>query len=160
MRTPMMRHSPFDEQHKIQAVPGVDRGLLLAKQAGSGQCFPVRGLFSGAISQGQSYVINLNGAGRHRCLVQREIVVNGPPPEEPTDRKALSVATPARPGDTRNLFTCDHVRRQWRRERKSMDGGEESRTHRTAPRYAGLRRQFGTSSQWGGRRRRTLGIVD
>ena len=49
--------------------------------AGShGQCFPVRGLFSGAISQGQSYVVNLNGAGRHGCLIHCEIVVTGPPP--------------------------------------------------------------------------------
>jgi hypothetical protein len=66
-------------------------------RAGShGQCFPVRGLFSGAISQRQSYVINLNGAGSSRWLVQSKIVVTGSPPEEPTDRKALSVATNSR----------------------------------------------------------------
>src|ERR1019366_718362 len=39
------------------------------------QCISVRGLFSGVLSQGQSYRIDLNGAGRQRCLVQREIVV-------------------------------------------------------------------------------------
>jgi hypothetical protein len=37
-------------------------------------------LFSGAIPQSKSHVINLNGARRHRCLVQSEIVVTRPPP--------------------------------------------------------------------------------
>ena len=55
-------------------------GTKAAKAGSHGQCISVRGLFSGAISQGQSYVINLNGAGRHRGLVQSEIVVTGPPP--------------------------------------------------------------------------------
>ena len=59
------------------------------------QCFPVRGFFSGAISQGQSCVINRNRACRHRSLVQSAIVATGPPPEEPTVRTALSVVTPS-----------------------------------------------------------------
>ena len=55
-------------------------GILWPIQYSHGKCISVRGLFSGAISQRQSYVINLNGAGRYRCLVQSEIVVTGPPP--------------------------------------------------------------------------------
>jgi hypothetical protein len=55
--------------------------LLAALQAGShGKCFPVRELFLGAISHGQSYIINLHGVCRYRCLVQRKIVITRPPP--------------------------------------------------------------------------------
>jgi len=36
------------------------------------------GLFSCAIPQGQSHVINLDGTRRHRCLVQSKIVVTRP----------------------------------------------------------------------------------
>jgi hypothetical protein len=44
--------------------------------AGShGQRFSDRGLFSSAIPQWQSHVINLNRASRYRCLVQSKIVV-------------------------------------------------------------------------------------
>jgi hypothetical protein len=71
----------------LSLIIGEDKANIKAKNesteeiAGShGQCFPVRGLFSGAISQGPSYVINLNGAGRHGCLVQSKIAVAGPPP--------------------------------------------------------------------------------
>jgi len=49
--------------------------------AGShGQCFPDRGFFSCPISNWQAYVVNLNGAGRHRGLVQGQIIVARPPP--------------------------------------------------------------------------------
>ena len=49
--------------------------------AGShGQRFSDRGLFSCAIPQGQSHVINLDGTRRHRCLVRSKIVVTRPPP--------------------------------------------------------------------------------
>ena len=40
---------------------------------GHGQWLPDRGLFSRAIPKGQSHVINLNGAGRPRRLVQSKV---------------------------------------------------------------------------------------
>src|ERR1039458_8251157 len=48
-------------------------------------------LFSSVVFQGQSCVINLKGACRHRCLIQREIVVTQSTPEEPAVNKALTV---------------------------------------------------------------------
>src|SRR5208337_2938091 len=54
-----------------------------SERGGSGgQRFSDRGLFSCAIPQGQSHVINLDGTRRRRSLVQSKIVVTRPPPEE------------------------------------------------------------------------------
>ena len=64
------------------------------KRGSHGQCRSDRGLFSGAMPQGQSHATNLNWARRHCWLVQGKIVVARPPPEEPTVRTALTVVTP------------------------------------------------------------------
>jgi hypothetical protein len=67
-------------------------------EAGShGQRISDRGLFSCAIPQWQSHIINLDGTRRHRCLVQSQIVVTRPPTEEPTVSAFLTVGfSPAR----------------------------------------------------------------
>jgi hypothetical protein len=56
------------------------------------QCFSDRGLFSCLIRQRQA--VNLDGTRRYRCPVQSKFAVTRPPPEEPTVRTALTVATP------------------------------------------------------------------
>ena len=93
------------------------------------QCFPVRGFFSGAISQGQSCVINRNRACRHRSLVQSAIVATGPPPEEPTVRTALTVmATSLKPSSTRPLTAVIY---------RQPPGCNHSRRYRSAPPKSG-----------------------
>jgi hypothetical protein len=66
-------------------------------EAGShhGQRFSDRGLFSCPMLQRQ--VVNLDGTRRYRCPVQSKFAVTRPPPEEPTVRTALTVATSAHP---------------------------------------------------------------
>src|SRR5208337_3561083 len=87
-RRAVSRNSP--PQHDISF-----RGTASSVSGGGsgGQRFSDRGLFSCAIPPWQSHVINLDGTRRHRCLVQSKIVVTRPPPEEPTVRTALTVAT-------------------------------------------------------------------
>ncbi len=64
--------------------------------AGShGQRFSDRGLFSCPMLQRQA--VNRDGTRRYRCPVQSKFAVTRPPPEEPTVRTALTVATPASP---------------------------------------------------------------
>src|SRR5208337_164866 len=60
--------------------------------AGShGQRFSDRGLFSCPMLQRQ--VVNREGTRRYRCPVQSQFAVTRAPPEEPTVRTALTVAT-------------------------------------------------------------------
>src|ERR1017187_3174356 len=60
-----------------------------------GRPFIMRGLFSCAMLPRQ--VVNRDATRCYRWLVQSKIVVTRPPPEEPTVRKALTVATTALP---------------------------------------------------------------